>query len=363
MLYRAFAFATLAISAPIIAQAQPVTGPYVSLGGGADFLQNIIEKPYNGFGPAARSYKFSVGAAAQGSIGYGLGNGLRLELEGDYAHNDVRGVAYSAPLRASGSVQQYGGFFNALYDFDFGLPVYPYLGVGAGYQEVELNNVASGTPGTALLSGSQSQGAFAYQGMAGLSYPLPFLTGLSLTAEYRFIGVTTPPAYNRSNGSTNVAVVNGSLQTSRATFGNIFNHEALIGLRYTLFAPPAAPIEAEPTPTPAQTAARTYLVFFDWDRADLTDRARQIIAQAARATTQVAVTRIEVDGNTDTTGTARYNQVLSVRRAEAVAAELVRQGVPRAAITAQGFGFNRLLVQTGPGVREPQNRRVEIILR
>jgi len=37
--------------------------------------------------------------------------------------------------------------------------------------------------------------------------------------------------------------------------------------------------------------------------------------------------------------------------------------VPENAITIQGFGDTRLLVQTGPGVREPQNRRVEIIIR
>jgi outer membrane protein OmpA-like peptidoglycan-associated protein len=36
--------------------------------------------------------------------------------------------------------------------------------------------------------------------------------------------------------------------------------------------------------------------------------------------------------------------------------------VPQASITAQGFGDSRLLVSTGPGVREPQNRRVEIVI-
>jgi outer membrane protein OmpA-like peptidoglycan-associated protein len=45
-----------------------------------------------------------------------------------------------------------------------------------------------------------------------------------------------------------------------------------------------------------------------------------------------------------------------------VAGELVRDGVPQASITAQGFGDSRLLVSTGPGVREPQNRRVEIVI-
>lgn len=57
-----------------------------------------------------------------------------------------------------------------------------------------------------------------------------------------------------------------------------------------------------------------------------------------------------------------YNQALSVRRAEAVAAELVRDGVPSAVISIRGFGETRLLTPTGPGVREPQNRRVEIVL-
>jgi OmpA-OmpF porin, OOP family len=103
-------------------------------------------------------------------------------------------------------------------------------------------------------------------------------------------------------------------------------------------------------------------VFFDWDKATLTDRARQIISEAAENSTRVAYTRIEVNGYTDTSGTPRYNQGLSVRRAQAVAGELVRDGVPSAAISIRGFGQTRPLVPTGPGVREPQNRRVEIVV-
>lgn len=74
-------------------------------------------------------------------------------------------------------------------------------------------------------------------------------------------------------------------------------------------------------------------------------------------------TRIEVNGYTDTSGTLQYNMGLSNRRADAVKAELVRDGVPGTAITTQGFGETHLLVPTGAGVREPQNRRVEIIIR
>jgi outer membrane protein OmpA-like peptidoglycan-associated protein len=104
-------------------------------------------------------------------------------------------------------------------------------------------------------------------------------------------------------------------------------------------------------------------VFFDWDKATLTDRARQIVAEAASTSTKVQYTRIEVNGYTDTSGTPHYNQDLSIRRAKTVAAELIKDGVPQAAISIQGFGETHLLVPTGPGVREPQNRRVEIIIR
>ena len=104
-------------------------------------------------------------------------------------------------------------------------------------------------------------------------------------------------------------------------------------------------------------------MFFDWDKATLTDRARQIIKEAAENSTRVKYTQIEVNGYTDTSGPADYNKKLSIRRAQAVAAELVRNGVPKNVIAIQGFGETHLLVPTGPNVREPQNRRVEIIIR
>jgi len=134
-----------------------------------------------------------------------------------------------------------------------------------------------------------------------------------------------------------------------------------IGLRLT-FGHPPPPAVAAPVAAPAPVAAHSYLVFFDWDKATLTDRAKQIIREAADNSTHVQYTRIEVNGYTDTSGSPRYNQGLSLRRAQSVAGELVRDGVPAGAIGIQGFGETHLLVPTGAGVREPQNRRVEIIL-
>ena len=71
---------------------------------------------------------------------------------------------------------------------------------------------------------------------------------------------------------------------------------------------------------------------------------------------------IDVYGFTDTTGTASYNQDLSLRRAKAVADYLAERGVARGRMATQGFGeqYDYLRVKTGDNVNEPLNRRVEI---
>ncbi len=100
----------------------------------------------------------------------------------------------------------------------------------------------------------------------------------------------------------------------------------------------------------------------------LSARARQIVAEAAANAAHVASTRIEVNGYADTSHALTgprghaYNLALSRRRADVVQAELIRDGVPASAVAIQAYGDSHLLVQTGPDAREPQNRRVEIIL-
>ena len=248
---------------------------------------------------------------------------------------------------------------NGLYDFDLGLPVTPYVGAGVGYQEVELDGLNFGGPGVVVSpTRTRQNGDFAYQGIAGVAFPLDDVApGLALTAEYRFIGVV-PQDYTRNTVSGGVVVRRTAIQ-----FSDTFNHEILLGARYALYTPPPPAAPMAPVAAPPATPARTYLVFFDWDKSDLTGRARQIIHEAADASTHVQTTRIEVNGYTDLSGTAQYNQGLSVRRAKAVQGELIRDGVPAAEIAIHGFGESNPLVPTAQGVREPQNRRVEIILR
>ncbi len=354
------------LATPAVAMAQPVSGLYVGAGAGYNYLQSLKARgSIAGVDVGSGKLSGDGGFIGSASVGYGLGNGLRLEIQGDYRqdHQKLKNATDGA-MGGDGDTQSYGGYLNALYDFDIGSPFFfPYVGVGAGYRWTTLHNLtayAPGFPGDNFTGDNSAKGGFSAQGMVGAAFPFPGLPGLSVTAEYRFTGVFAKERFGGSvSGPDFVAPVPATVRVN-----DQYNHSFLVGLRYAFNVaappPPPAPVVAAP---PAAQPARTYLVFFDWDRADLTARAKQIIAEAAQNVSRVQVTRIEVNGYTDLSGTAAYNQKLSVRRAEAVAAELVRDGVPRSEITARGFGESNPLVPTAQGVREPQNRRVEIILK
>ncbi len=355
--------AATVLSLPAVAQAQPITGLYIGGGVGANYRENNSDnlRLSNAFGAASGSFGVNSrwGYTALGSIGWGFGNGLRVELEGNYRNNGVRRVAGAST--SGGTIHQYGVMANALYDFHMlnlnvgGVGIVPYLGAGVGYGWNDWRNV-NGRSGSAQVRIDDRDGQFAYQAIAGVAFGLDSMVpGLALTTEYRFYGTLEPELGT-------VANVNGRPVAAGTYKPTNYNHSILVGLRYAFNAPRPAPVVAAPVAA-APAPARTYLVFFDWDRADLTERARQIIGEAAQNARTVSATRIEVSGHADRTGTAAYNQRLSVRRAEAVAAELVRRGVARNEISIQGFGFDRPLVPTAMGVREPQNRRVEIVLR
>jgi outer membrane protein OmpA-like peptidoglycan-associated protein len=141
--------------------------------------------------------------------------------------------------------------------------------------------------------------------------------------------------------------------------GNYTNNNimALLSVSYK-FGEPAAP----PPPPPPAVAPPSFMVFFDWDRSNLSAQALATIKQAADAFRAKGNARITATGHTDTSGPESYNMALSLRRANAVKDALVQNGVPAQAITVIGMGEKGLLVPTADGVREPQNRRVEIVI-
>lgn len=116
---------------------------------------------------------------------------------------------------------------------------------------------------------------------------------------------------------------------------------------------------AAPAAAAAPTAQNEYLVFFDWNKSNITPAADRTISDAVKAWGKAV--QYKVVGHTDTSGSAAYNKKLSVRRAEAVKKSLVAKGIPAKAVATEGKGDTQLLVQTGKNVREPSNRRAQII--
>ena len=356
------------------ASAQPVQGLYAAVGGGVNQAQDqtVRLSPQQPSG----ELRYGPGVAGLGSVGWGFGNGLRLEVEGNYRDDTLqhfRGTRF--PTLAGGSQESYGAMANALFDLDIGKSwLYPYFGAGVGYGWSHAQEHYAGTnyPYAERIGGT-SDGSFAYQGIFGLSFPVPWVVGLSTTLEYRFYSILGPQRFTGDSIGEEGAFGAKPYGTARGNqdITTNYNHSLLLGVRYEFNpAPPPPPPMAPGVPAaPAPSEARTYLVFFDWDRSALSARAREIISQAAQASTHVQTTRIEVDGYTDSSsihgGTrgAAYNQGLSLRRARSVQAELVHDGVPAGSIDVHGYGESHPLVATGPNAREPQNRRVEIVLK
>ncbi len=106
---------------------------------------------------------------------------------------------------------------------------------------------------------------------------------------------------------------------------------------------------------------KSYLVFFDFNKSDLTPQAVSIVNQAAANAGPAKVTQLTVTGHTDTVGSDAYNMRLSRRRAESVAAQLEKDGIASSEIEIVAKGKRDLLVPTADGVKEPQNRRVQIV--
>ena len=343
------------------AAAQPFEGVYLGAASGYHNTNDVRAAPFpaTALGGTGLRLRTNGGFAGLGSVGYGFGDGWRLETEGSARLNNLghlNGTPF--PTSAGGSLRTYAVMANALFDLDVRSPwIYPYIGAGVG----AAWNAASGLRASSAsplfgFNSSQSVGGLAVQGIAGLSFPMPGVPGLSLTAEYRLFSMPLTRTLN-GTAATPTGPVPAGLK-----LGTMIDQSALIGVRYAFgVQPPPSPAPDATVPAPAE--ARSFLVFFDWDRAQLTDRARQVVAQAADSARKVPITRIEVNGYTDNSGTPGYNKALSLRRAHMVAGELVKDGVAKGAIHIEGFGESNPLVPTAANTREPQNRRVEIRIR
>jgi len=180
-----------------------------------------------------------------------------------------------------------------------------------------------------------------------------FLPNWSLKAEYIRADLGTTTARIRYTYGANVSTL-----TSASHFDDDI---VRIGLNYHFAPPPPPPPAPMAMPAPPPVTSKVFIVFFDWDRDTITPEGMAIVQQAADAYKSGAPVQIQVTGYTDRSGSAGYNQRLSERRANNVAKALAARGVPREQMLVSGKGENDNRVPTANGVREPQNRRVEIV--
>ena len=186
---------------------------------------------------------------------------------------------------------------------------------------------------------------------------IPILDG-SAKAEVQIYGTNLLNQDLRDSG-----IDFGGLGFAGISFGEPRSIGFIVDLKYG--APSAAEqtsaaYVAPPAVAPAATP-KSYLVFFDFNKSDLTPQATNIVDTAAKNATAGKVTQLTVTGHTDTVGSDAYNMRLSRRRAESVATQLEKDGIPSSEIEIIAKGKRDLLVPTADGVREPQNRRVQIV--
>lgn len=225
----------LAVALPAVVSAQPVTGRYLGGGLGVDIPQ---DQTIVASGLVDDTLKIGWGSGFAGvlSLGYGFGNGFRTELEGSYRSSSIDKITGTDVANFSGGSQRnYGLMVNGFYDFRLGLHwVYPYLGVGLGYQWTHLDDYRLGpADGRAFgMSVSGTDGAFAYQAIVGAAFPLSAVPGLSLTAEYRFLGTSGDQSYDGYRINPRGVRTDGQL-----TLASQKTSILLLGLRYTFGGP------------------------------------------------------------------------------------------------------------------------------
>jgi outer membrane protein OmpA-like peptidoglycan-associated protein len=337
---------------------------------------------FTNFGGTARyDSGFNVGVRA--GVQWGP---LRVEEEYSYRHNGLSGFSLNLPVSiASGNRNTNSLMTNFIYDFGtllFGWPLTPHLGFGVG----AVNNVDSATvnpftvaqpfqvnfpgnvgplrvPANTTFGGTFLKGNswnFGYQAIAGIRYNINPLLAFDL--DYRYLASTEPTFTNKGVFPLPGNAPNAGFPGATTKYKSGYNTQNLVAsLTLKFGAPPPAPPPPAPPAPPPPPVHQVYLVFFDWDKYNITPEGQRIIQLAAEHYRSGGRVQLQVTGYTDLSGSAGYNQRLSERRANAVAAALERLGVPRSDMVVTGRGMNDPRVPTAPGVREPQNRRVEIV--
>ncbi len=360
------ALASTALATPALARDNAW---YVGVEGGAMIVEDINFDigATTSAGTVDHNYGYDVG----GVIGYDLG-AFRIEADVSYRRASVDGYrstlttpyfnsANAVANAPSGSYNNAGGsssalsfMVNGLLDFGDDDGVQGFVGGGAGVSRVKADYALT-TRGAFL---DDSDTVFAWQVVAGLRQPIT--DNIDVTLKYRFFN------------ADNVKLVD---VTGRQFDGRFRSHSILGGVTFNFGEPaappppppppvevpppPPPPVEVPPPPQPVCTPG-PYIVFFEWDKSDITPEAAGILDNAISAYQNCGNAQVMLAGHADRSGSASYNVGLSQRRADSVRGYLTGRGIADGTISSEAFGESRPRVETADGVRELQNRRVEI---
>jgi outer membrane protein OmpA-like peptidoglycan-associated protein len=351
------AVAAVAACLPSLAHAQW----YAGLQAGGSYLQDAsVSGSSENF---STEYQFGYGGVASGGYGFTPNSWGQWKVEGEvgYRTNEVNKATRSGSSNTggSGTVSALDFMVNGLLEFMPKSKWHPYVGAGVGYAMVKADSVRNS--GSALYSAS-GDWQLAYQGILGGSYDIN--NNWAVKADYRYFA------------TTDATVSNFRAQPMTTDYRD---HALMIGFTYK-FGKPAPQAASAPPPkpaaAPAPVAAKTvaaapvaapvqnhFTVNFGLNSASLDGTAKGILAQAASAAKAGGVSRISLTGHADRSGSAAYNMDLSRRRAETVRDYMVAMGgLSAGQFAIYAKGETEPLVATRDGVREPRNRRVEIVM-
>jgi outer membrane protein OmpA-like peptidoglycan-associated protein/opacity protein-like surface antigen len=377
---------------------------------GGDFGPMLVEDMDNVFTPGNTAGSpgdvqigFDEGFDGSGFVGYDFG-AFRIEAEVSYKSADVEEVIVNSLIvpgsggtsnifrQGNGDVSILSGMVNGLLEFGDEDGLTGFVGGGVGMARVDVNGVSAFTNSAPILDDSDTR--FAWQVLAGVRTALT--PNIDLHLKYRFFNVDDLEMVGFGGRA-----VDTDLRSHSLLGGITFNFGAPRIEEPPCLAPNALdangvcqpPVDTGPPPCPEGTFRNPNgvceapperfrecpgdvrvpesqqcpvvpiapaIVFFDWDRSDLTDQARNTLNGVAENYRRGGQTQVVLAGHADRSGSDAYNVGLSQRRANAVRDYLVSQGIPAGSMTTQAFGEERPRVETADGVREPDNRRVEI---
>ena len=294
--------------------------------------------------PFFSTMDFDTGWAALATIGYGFERNWRVELEAGYRSNDTNTFLVAPTAQRDGSLDEWSLMANVIYDIPLSDKIDLNLGIGAGADRATFDD---------SRTVKDSDVNFAYQAIVGLSYKLS--SSLDLTLTYRYLNVDSPSFTDKA-----------AVGIDSYNFEDVQKHTITVGLRYDLDSDEApvvmTPPPPPPPPPPSVDEPEQFVIFFGYDKCNITNEANAVLGEAASAARTTGAVKISIVGHTDTMGSDAYNRKLSDCRADAARTNLVAKGIAADSISASGHGESELLVKTEDNVKEPQNRRATIDL-